>query len=61
MNLGLNKLHKGIMLIAEDSTDYLKVTAPVEYDGLGFNYKWDMGWMNDTLEFFKLPPVHRPE
>lgn len=59
MTLGLNKLHKGIMLIAEDSTDYLKVTAPVEYDGLGFNYKWDMGWMNDTLEFFKLPPVHR--
>ena len=59
MNSGLAKRHKGIMLIAEDSTDYLKVTAPSEYDGLGFSYKWDMGWMNDTLSFFKLPPVHR--
>ena len=59
MNLGLKKRHKGIMLIAEDSTNYLKVTAPVEYDGLGFDYKWDMGWMNDTLEFFKLPPLYR--
>ena len=49
MNQGLKKRHKGIMLIAEDSTNYLKVTAPVEYDGLGFDYKWDMGWMNDTL------------
>lgn len=59
MNKGLKKRHKGIMLIAEDSTNYLKVTAPVEYDGLGFDYKWDMGWMNDTLEFFKLPPLYR--
>ena len=59
MNQGLKKRHKGIMLIAEDSTNYLKVTAPVEYDGLGFDYKWDMGWMNDTLEFFKLPPLYR--
>ena len=59
MNQGLKKRHKGIMLIAEDSTNYLKVTAPVEYDGLGFDYKWNMGWMNDTLEFFKLPPLYR--
>lgn len=59
MNQGLKKRHKGIMLIAEDSTNYLKVTAPVEYEGLGFDYKWDMGWMNDTLEFFKLPPLYR--
>ena len=59
MNQGLKKRHKGIMLIAEDSTNYLKVTAPVEYDGLGFDYKWDMGWMNDTLEFFKLQPLYR--
>lgn len=59
MNQELKKRHKGIMLIAEDSTNYLKVTAPVEYDGLGFDYKWDMGWMNDTLEFFKLPPLYR--
>ncbi|MCI5892857.1 MAG: 1,4-alpha-glucan branching protein GlgB, partial [Clostridiales bacterium] len=59
MNSGLKLRHKGIMLIAEDSTNYLKVTAPVEYDGLGFDYKWDMGWMNDTLDFFRLHPMER--
>ena len=46
-------------MLFRSSTNYLKVTAPVEYDGLGFDYKWDMGWMNDTLEFFKLPPLYR--
>ena len=49
------------MLIAEDSTDYLKVTAPVEYGGLGFDYKWDLGWMNDTLNYFRTPPEERPQ
>lgn len=61
MNQGLHSLHPSAMLIAEDSTDYLKVTAPVEYDGLGFDYKWDMGFMNDTLEYFKIPPFARPQ
>lgn len=61
LNEGLHKRHPGAILIAEDSTDYLKVTAPVEYDGLGFDYKWDLGWMNDTLEYFKCPPVGRPD
>ncbi len=41
------------MLIAEDSSAFPKVTGPVSEDGLGFDYKWDMGWMNDTLEYFK--------
>ena len=59
LNSGLKKRFHGIMLIAEDSTNFLKVTAPVEYDGLGFDYKWNMGWMNDTLEFFKLHPADR--
>ena len=61
MNDGLKKLNKGIMLIAEDSSNYLKVTAPVRYDGLGFDYKWDMGWMNDTIEFFQTAPEYRPD
>ncbi len=56
MNSGLKQLHRGIMLIAEDSTNYPGVTHPIEKDGLGFDYKWDMGWMHDTLEYFQLPP-----
>ena len=53
MNAGLRRLHPTAMLIAEDSTNFPKVTAPVEYGGLGFDYKWDLGWMNDTLDYFK--------
>lgn len=60
MNVGLHKLHPTAMIIAEDSTVYPKVTAPVEYNGLGFDYKWDLGWMNDTLEYFKISPKERP-
>ncbi len=59
MNQGLQRRHPTAMLIAEDSTNFPKVTAPVEYDGLGFDYKWDMGWMNDTLDFFKIHPYDR--
>lgn len=61
MNNGLHKLHPDIMLIAEDSTAFVKVTASTEYGGLGFDYKWDLGWMNDTLEYFKVPPQYRPD
>lgn len=60
MNAGLHERHPSAMLIAEDSTDFPKVTAPTEYDGLGFDYKWDMGFMNDTLKFFQTAPVYRP-
>ena len=60
MNSGLQRRHQTAMLIAEDSTAYPKITAPIEYGGLGFDYKWDLGFMNDTLNFFKTPPVERP-
>lgn len=59
MNQGLQQRHPTAMLIAEDSTNYPKVTAPVEYGGLGFDYKWDLGWMNDTLDYFKKTPAER--
>ncbi len=59
LNSGLHELHPTAMLIAEDSSSFLKVTAPVEYDGLGFDYKWDLGWMHDTLCFFSYSPAER--
>ncbi len=61
MNMGLKERHRGIMLIAEDSTNYTGVTKPVHEGGLGFDYKWDMGWMHDTLEYFQLPPSQRTQ
>ena len=61
MNLGLHNRIPEAILIAEDSTDFLKVTAPVTYQGLGFDYKWDMGWMNDTLSYFQSWPQQRTE
>ncbi len=60
MNQELHRRHPTALLIAEDSTNFLKVTAPVEYNGLGFDYKWDLGWMNDTLNYFRTPPAERP-
>lgn len=59
MNQSLKNLYPGVMLIAEDSTSYPGVTAPFEHGGLGFDYKWDMGWMNDTLDYFRLHPYDR--
>jgi 1,4-alpha-glucan branching enzyme len=49
----------GAFTIAEESTAFSGVTRPVHLGGLGFGYKWDMGWMNDTLSFFRKDPVHR--
>ena len=49
----------GIMTVAEESTSLPGVSRPVDGGGLGFGYKWNMGWMNDTLEFVKKEPVHR--
>ena len=51
--------HPSALLAAEDSSAFPKVTHPVEYGGLGFNYKWNMGWMNDTLKYFEKDPVYR--
>jgi len=49
----------GIMTVAEESTAFPGVTTPVHRGGLGFGYKWNMGWMNDTLRYFSRDPIHR--
>ncbi|TKD17520.1 1,4-alpha-glucan branching protein GlgB [Rhodobacter capsulatus] len=49
----------GIMTVAEESTAFPGVTRPVHLGGLGFGYKWNMGWMNDSLRYFSRDPIHR--
>lgn len=59
LNETIHKAHPDVMLIAEDSSDYPLVTGKVENGGLGFDYKWDLGWMNDTLRYFKTDSINR--
>ena len=59
MNRGLKELHPSAILAAEDSTSFPGVTEDTENGGLGFDYKWDMGWMNDTLDYFRIDPLFR--
>ena len=61
LNHGLNERWPTGIYTAEDSTNFLKVTAPTRYDGIGFDYKWDMGWMHDTLDYFATPFGERPD
>lgn len=61
MNSGLKERIDGILLFAEDSSTYPGVTLPVSKNGLGFDFKWNMGWMNDTLSYFQSPPKDRIE
>ncbi|MDG4648888.1 1,4-alpha-glucan branching protein GlgB [Roseibacterium sp. SDUM158017] len=59
MNAATYGAAPGIMTVAEESTAYPKVSAPVHEGGLGFGYKWNMGWMNDTLAYMANDPMHR--
>ncbi len=59
LNSIIAKDFPGAMTIAEESTAWPGVTTSVEYGGLGFTFKWNMGWMHDTLNFFQREPVHR--
>ncbi|MBR3345604.1 MAG: 1,4-alpha-glucan branching protein GlgB [Solobacterium sp.] len=59
LNYFIKKEFPQVMLIAEDSSDYPKVTASTLDGGLGFDYKWDLGWMNDTLKYYATDPLYR--
>ncbi|GAA6394482.1 1,4-alpha-glucan branching protein GlgB [Clostridiales bacterium] len=61
MNAGLKARLPSAILIAEDSSVFTGVTKKVESGGLGFDYKWDLGWMNDTLSYFQTPSKQRPQ
>ena len=55
----IESLQQGHLLIAEESTSWPNVSKPISEGGLGFTHKWDMGWMHDTLSYFKREPIHR--
>ncbi|HEY6648667.1 MAG TPA: 1,4-alpha-glucan branching protein GlgB, partial [Mycobacterium sp.] len=59
MNATVHKLAPGIVTVAEESTSWPGVTRPTSLGGLGFSMKWNMGWMNDTLDYISHDPVHR--
>ncbi len=61
LNSIVHKEYPGFMTIAEESTAWPKITGPVEEDGLGFSYKWNMGWMHDFCEYMKLDPYFRKD
>jgi 1,4-alpha-glucan branching enzyme len=59
LNERVHAEHPDVVTIAEESTAWPMVTRPTYVGGLGFDYKWDMGWMHDTLDYFAHEPVHR--
>ncbi|WP_417564592.1 1,4-alpha-glucan branching protein GlgB [Microbacterium sp.] len=59
VNATAYRLHPGIAMIAEESTSFSGVTAPTDHGGLGFGFKWNMGWMNDSLVYIQRDPMYR--
>ena len=59
LNQYVRENYPGVMMIAEEATAYPKITAPVEDGGLGFHFKWNMGWMNDSLDYIEENPIYR--
>jgi len=59
LNIMVHQEHPGTMMLAEESTAWPGVSRPTYVGGLGFTFKWNMGWMHDTLNYFSEDPVHR--
>jgi len=59
LNAMMHEAHPGVLMMAEESTSWPQVSRPVQDGGLGFDLKWNMGWMNDTLRYMAEDPVHR--
>jgi 1,4-alpha-glucan branching enzyme len=59
LNYAVHSLHPGVVTIAEESTTWPRVTHPIAEGGLGFTFKWNMGWMHDTLDYFRVDPLFR--
>lgn len=59
LNSVIKLAHPDVMMIAEEATSQLKITGMLEMGGLGFDFKWNMGWMNDILKFYQMDPLYR--
>jgi 1,4-alpha-glucan branching enzyme len=59
LNTVIHAEHPGVLMLAEESTAWAGVSRPVHAGGLGFGFKWNMGWMHDTLSYFTLDPIYR--
>lgn len=59
VNATVYRNHPGALMVAEESTAWPGVTRPTEHDGLGFGFKWNMGWMHDTLAYLSHDPIYR--
>ncbi len=59
LNVGIYADHPDVQTVAEESTAWHGVSRPVEFGGLGFGFKWDMGWMHDTLQYLNRDPIYR--